>query len=261
MVSHGVERLPSPPPDGRPATGEIDSDLAARVFRRAAEIDRDGVTGTPAALDEEALLEIGAEAGISREAVRHALAEHQAGMLERPDSDRRALVGQRMLVVQRVVTGPPDRVKREVSAFLARQLFERRRHTQRHSYWTPREGIVAEIRRTLGSAKTLSNVTGIGVHVSDAPAAGRDAVVVQFTAELASLRRGLGFAAGSGMAIGGGGAVAATVGALLAPEAALLSGLPLGGAVAAGSYYGAREAYRRGLEGVRLVLDGFLDGL
>jgi hypothetical protein len=60
---------------------EISTDEAAAVFRRAAELDLRSSAAPGRALDLAALEQAGLEAGLSRDAIRQAVAEVKAGTL------------------------------------------------------------------------------------------------------------------------------------------------------------------------------------
>ena len=127
-------------PDGSSLT----QDQIALVLRRAAELDRDlGSIGPAGGLSPEAVEEAAVEAGLSRVAVRRALAELQSGLLQTPARPARSLLGPPTFELSRAVPGPPERVERQLHAFLRDQLFEMRRDMGSRTTWIRRRAALS----------------------------------------------------------------------------------------------------------------------
>lgn len=253
---------------GRPAERPpVHRDVAAIVIGRAAELEQDRATWGAGGLDERALVEIGRDVGLSAAAVRQALDEYHAGLLQPAAAERQTVVGPRSLVIERTVPGSIERVDAELTAFLTGKLFECCRRVEHRTVWRPREGLLASLQRfgkRFGKGdRTLEDVTEITMVLVALPAGdGRGPQVrVRLEAECASLRRGMVATAVGGVAVGGAGVAATAGAALLTGDPLPLLGLPPLGALAAGSYLGPRQVYRRKLSEVELVLQGGLDQL
>jgi hypothetical protein len=244
----------------------VPHDVVASVIGRAAELERDYVSAGTTVLDEQAVVEIGRELGLTPAAVREALAEYHAGLLHTGDADRRTIVGPRVLVLERTVPGAIGVVEGQVQAFLEGKLLDCVRRTGDRTVWRPREGLIASLQRAgkrLGRDRPLDDVTEITVALVELPtAADRDpAVRVRLEIECRSLRQGLMATAAGGTVLGGAGAVAAAAAAIVLGDPLPLLGVPAGAAVAAGAYLGPRSAYRRKLAEVELIVQGGLDDL
>lgn len=245
----------------------VPHDAVAMVISRAAELERHGgaVAGGDE-LDESAVVDIGKEVGLTPAAVREALDEYHAGLLQTADAKQQTVVGPRILVVERTVPGSLPGVQAQVQGFLLSKLFECCRQVGSRSMWRPREGLLATMRRVgkrLGSDRTVDDVTEVTLSLAEvAGGHGQTAGVrVRFEIECRSLRRGLVATSVGGAAASGTGAAAATGAAIAFAEPLALLGLPVLGALAAGAYLGPRHVYRRKLEETALVFEGCLDAL
>jgi hypothetical protein len=102
--------------DGRRLT----DDEAAIVFRRATELDRDGLQ-RPGGWRVDDLVEVGREVGISPDAIRQAIAELAAD----PDGPSLEVMARGPVVrCVRVVPVAPDEARRQVDNWLRGQMFE-----------------------------------------------------------------------------------------------------------------------------------------
>lgn len=269
---------PAPPRRATPAAEPIDGGVStrldggrsipreavARVIARAAELEQESGAAEGTELDERALLEIGEDVGLSPELVRAALDEYSAGMLDR--RQRKTLIGPRTLIVERTLPGTLELVEPRLRGYLQDNLFECWRRSGGRSVWRPREGLLASVQRTvkkLANGRVLRDVTEISVGVVEVPAAeGQEpGVRIRLEVEARALREGLIAAALSGAVIGGVGGIAAAVVAIVIGEPLPLLGVPAGGAIAAATYYGPRQAYLRRLEEIEFFLQSGLDRL
>jgi hypothetical protein len=264
----GAPRQP-PPPAGAPRVPwrpAVPHDVAAVVIGRAAELEHEGGAGGGAGLDEQAIVEIGRDVGLTPAVVRQALDEYHAGLLRTSPPDQQTVVGPRLLVIERTVPGPIGRVRAELEGFLEGKLFDCCRRAGYRSVWRPREGLIATIQRAgkrLSRDRTLDDVTEITVELVELPGAQGQApgVRLRLEVECRALRRGLVATTLGGVGAGGAGALAAAGAAITMGDPTPLLGVPPLGALAAGAYLGPRSVYRRKLAEVELILQGGLDDL
>lgn len=228
----------------------------ARVFRRALELD---AGAEEPRLDEEALVEIGAELGLSPRAVRQAVREID-GASGAPPVRPRGLVGPRAVVLERTLPMAAPRAHEELAHYLDGALLQRRRWTPDRSRWQPREGVVAHITRRFRVPSAFQHVTRVDVAVTEAASPGGRAqgCGVRVEAQLATVRNGSLATAGSGLTLAGTIGGLGLIGAITGEPAAMLA-LPPAAAMAAGSVLGARRVYRRWFDEVEVVLQGALD--
>lgn len=145
------------------------------MLRRAAELDTEiphpqGVESLdPAGVEEAAL-----EAGVSRVAVRRALAELHSGDLSGPKSSRSGRPDAHRAVEARVVPCPADRIHAEVDRYLGSQLLQPRRRQGRHTTYRRRQDLVARIQRRLDTSRRLelARVDALGMSIMPLGAAG-----------------------------------------------------------------------------------------
>jgi hypothetical protein len=249
----------------KPEGSVVPHDAVALVISRAAELEQHGAA-TGSSLDERAIVDIGKEVGLTPDAVREALAEYHAGLLQTPDIRRQTVVGPRFLVIERTVPGPLPAVDAQLEAWLSKMVLECCRRVGGRSIWRARQGALATIQRArkkIASQRTVDDVTEITVSLVEMPRdGGRDgAVRVRLEIECRSLRQSLVAMAIGGSVTGGAGAVAATGAAVASSEPLALLGVPVLAAVAAGTYLGSRVLYRRKLDETALVFEGALDDL
>jgi hypothetical protein len=233
------------------------------VLRRAAELEKaSGQTGEELVSPEE-IQRIGSEAGLSPEALQRALAEVKSGALvpatpPQPPSVVDRTIGPPRMVVERVVPGAIDDVRRRVQQFLKDQLLEIRRNYGDRIVWRRAEGFWPGFMRAFDFSHQYAMSQGIEVESSVTPAGEADRVRIRVSIDAASLRRNRTAAATTGIVAG----TALAVGSFF-----MMPGhLPLellvaagGGATAFGSVMGSRNAYRKDLDRMRDVLERFLD--
>jgi hypothetical protein len=175
------------------ATGKLTRLDVEQVLRRAAELEADGPGRADddggSRLDEQDLLRLGDEAGLSEGTLRRALAEHRRGQLA-PGDDRglgRAL-GAHQIVITREIPGPPEPVQRAVDRFLREQLMVVRRHHGERVEWERARGLWPGLARSLDFARRFAfgPVTRVEtLVVADGP----DTTSVTFRIDLRELRR------------------------------------------------------------------------
>jgi len=241
----------------------LSQDQISVVLRRAAELDRDLGSGCHPGLDMAAVEQAALEAGLSQPAVRRALAEFQAGMLDGPERRRRGLLGSPTLSLCRTVPGPPEAVQRTLSWFLQEELFEQRRNQGHRSTWVRRKGLEATARRAIDRAVrhrlVLRDVNHVDVSVVDHLIDEDQWVLVRMDVDVLAARHVQGTVAGSGALVGGGLTLATAGAATHHPAflAAALAGLGLAGA----GHWAGSSLYRRRVAEIESGLAGFLDRL
>ncbi|MFN2608562.1 MAG: hypothetical protein ABR511_11840 [Acidimicrobiales bacterium] len=238
----------------------LTEEQVALVLHRAAEIDHPepGADLVAVAAVEEAAV----EAGLSREAVRRALAELAAGALDPGGSlGPPRLGGCPTLVVRRSVPGPARAVSALVDDFLTGQLFEQRRVTGDWARWARREDLSARVKRSVDKSVqrkvVLRDARWVDVAIGT-PGPDADEALVRLEVDMAPLRRphhalvawgaGLG-AAATGIGVLAAGVHPATVAAVPAATVGLGS---------AGHGIGLRR-FRRQVDDLETALEGFLD--
>jgi hypothetical protein len=234
----------------------------ALVVQRAAELHLAGAGQPDAMLDEDAVLAVLEEAGVSKDAAGQALSEWRRGSLEhgvplaapmpRSQMDPTAAVARRLAI-------PSDRVVDVLDRALSRHLFMRGRRTGAGGgEWLPRGGMLAELRRGLDFRGSLLLKDLDRIRVDVLPA-GPDASRVTMTADLRSYRsRVVGFMVGLPVLA----AVGFGIGGLAESSLELgLIGTPLAALTAGGGYQGAAHFLEQQREKTRESLDIFLDRL
>jgi hypothetical protein len=239
----------------------LSQDQIALVLRRAAELDRElgGICEGPS-LDEAAVEQAAIEAGLSRPAVRRALAEMRAGVLDVPTRRERGLLGSPTFTLCRSVPGPAEAVERQLHRFLQDQLFELRRDYGSRTTWVRRRGLEATARRAIDRAVqrrvVLREVNHVDVTVLDS---GDDWVTVRLDVDVLAARHAQGTIAGSAAVVGSGLTVGMGAAATQHPAFLLLAA---GGAglIGAGHWAGTR-VYRQRVAELESALAGVLDRL
>ena len=232
------------------------------VLRRAAELEKTGDAPEDLVSPEE-IERIGAEAGLSQDAIRRALAEVKSGALvpvtpPAPPTVADRAIGPTRLAVERVVPGNVDDIRRRVERFLKDQLMEVRRNYGDRIVWRRAEGFWPGFMRAFdfGHQYTLSQ--GIELESTVAAAGEPDRVRIRIAIDAAPLRRTRAAGAMAGVVTG----TALALGSFI-----FLPGhLPIellvaagGGATAVGSVMGSRNAYRKDLDRMQDALERFLD--
>ena len=157
----------------RTSSGRLGPEETQEVLRRAAELDRDhAAAAVPAlrraaesevGLDAEDLERIAAEAGLSREAVRRAVAELEAGKLDRPApaTGLKRLVAGEPTETERALDVPTAVAAPRLERLLRGKGLEAVGRQPDATRWEPRMGL----RHSLGR---LVNQGGTGVFIGSA---------------------------------------------------------------------------------------------
>ena len=228
-------------------TDEITSDQAAAVFRRAAELDLRRSAPKGRELDLAALEQAGLEAGLSRDAIRQAVAEVKAGTLE----PKRQLV-----VVSRTLNIGESELEKAVAAFMRQQNCRLMRRLEDRVIWTPDRSFFGGVRRMTDFSRKIvlrevGEVTTCVVGIPGEP--GRSHV--RFEIDMARIRRGWNALP---MALGAAGIAGASVAAALEPSA-LIAIVPGATAAVGGGFAGARAGYRSSVRRNATAVERFLD--
>lgn len=243
--------------------GGLTQDEIALVLRRAAELDTETACQVGNGLDAASLELAAVEAGISRESVRRALAELRAGALQRPERQRRTLLGARTVTLCRTVPGPATTVEQSLHRFLQRELFELRRDFGERTSWIPRKGLDARVRRSVDwgiqRRLVLRDVQEVGLSVVEEPGSHGGRVLVRFDIDVLATRRAQGWVVGSAAVAGG--VVAAGGGAAIGPEPALLITTAAGAGLAGLGHRFGSALYRNRVGDIESAVGGVLDNL
>jgi len=235
-------------------------DLEA-VIRRAAELESLAGSTVPE-LSEADVLRIAQEVGLSEVNVRRALAEHRGSgdrlLAERGLISR--LCGAGLVTASRTIRRSAEEVAAELEGhFQSNQSLQLVRRIQHTSLWEPDKSVVASVVRGLdvfGRGYKLAK-RGRAVELRVVPLS-HESCQVTLTSDLGNERAGWfwGMGAAVGLPLTGAAVILVLEGGLL-PEPWLLA-TP---GVLAATVALARAGYRRGVEKMRLVLDGLLDRL
>ena len=245
-------------------TRRLSQEDLALVVKRATELHLAGTGQPDAMLDEEAVLAVLQEAGVSKDAAGQALTEWRRGSLEHgimlPAPMPRSTMDPTAAVVRRLPV-PSERVADVLDAALSRHLFMRGRrsgHNPHSGEWVPRSGMFADLRRRLDfrGSLMLKDVNRIRVDVQPV---GLDDSRVTLTADISSYRSQLlGFLVGVPAVVG----IGLGIGGLAESSLELgLIGTPLAALTAGGGYRGAAHLLEQQREKTREMLDIFLDRL
>jgi hypothetical protein len=233
------------------------------VLRRAAELEKTSDGSGDDLVSPEEIERIGAEAGLSQEAIRRALAEVKSGALvpvtpPAPPTVADRTIGPTRMVVERVVPGNVDDVRRRVERFFKDQLMEVRRNYGDRIVWRRAEGFWPGFMRAFDFGHQYALSQGIELESNVIPAGEPDRVRIRITIDAAPLRRNRAAGATTGVVAG----TALAIGSFfmfpghLPIELLVAAG---GGAAAFGSVVGSRNAYRKDLDRMRDALERFLD--
>ena len=234
--------------DNLPATKPpLDRTAIERVLARAAELQAATAGRDPSGMLTEAeLIEIGKEAGISRETLTQALAEERSRIAVAEEEGFVAgITGPAIATASRTVKGNPEEVLAAVDSWMQREecLRVQRRFPDRIT-WEPRSGFFGTLQRNL-------NLSGRGYHLMRATQVAAtiipvdaERVLVRLDADLAESRGSRIRVAGAALFAGilGSGAIAVIGSLLAAPDAFMV----LGGAAAVPTLAGAAAGYRIG---------------
>lgn len=255
----------APDPAGALPVRALDRRAVERVLARAAELQ--GRTGEPDsdAIDEDRLVEIAREAGLSEAAVRQALAEERT-RIEAGDDDTllTRVAGPAVVSASRVVPGTVAAAVTALDAWMLQEecLVVQRRFTDR-MVWEPRNDWLGALRRGLrlgGRHYQLARARQVSATVVPVQE-GR--VLVRLDADVSparTVRLRLGAVAGVGGAALGGSLLAAGAVAHAAFLAALTAAL-LPAAVGGGAAYLALRKHRDFAARTALALEQVLDRL
>jgi hypothetical protein len=234
----------------------------ALVVKRAAELHVAADHGPPdALLDEDTVLEVLRDAGLSDDAAGQALSEWRRGNLSHgltlPAPPPRTRF-EPTAAVARQLPIPADRMADVFDAAARRQHFARGRRVGLGGDWIPKTGMVAELRRKLdfGGTLLLKDVDRLSLEVRPA-GTGHSQVTVR--AEVSSYRNAL-----TGVLIGVPAVVAFGFGLGGLVEGSLelaLIGTPLAALATGGGYQGASHLLEQRREKTRELLDVLLDRL
>ena len=226
---------------------DITSDEAAAVFRRAAELDLRRSATPGKALDLAAVEQAGLEAGLSRDAIRQALAEVKAGTLEPQQTHA---------VVTRTLSMTPDALEGAVKDFMREQNCRLVRRLEDRTIWLPDRSFWGGVRRTLDFSRkiVLREVGEVTTCVVGIPGEHHRAHV-RFEIDMRRIKRGWNVLP---TALGAAGIAGASVAAALEP-AALIAIVPGASAVVGGAFAGARAGYRGSVRRNVTAVERFLD--
>lgn len=238
----------SDPNSNLPATKPpLDRTAIERVLARASELQvATAGTDDTGMLTEAELLEIGKEAGISRETLTQALAEERSRVAVPVEQGFVAsITGPAIATASRTVQGTPADVLAAVDSWMQREegLRVQRRFPDRIT-WEPRSGIFGTLQRNL-------NLSGRGYHLMRSGQVAATIIPVDAERVLVRLDADLSESRGARVRVSGGALVAgilgsgiiAVVGSIaVTPDAFML----LGGAAAVPTLLGAAAGYQIG---------------
>lgn len=238
----------------------------ALVLRRAVELHSQA-DPDPGGLDAATLEDVAVEAGLSREAVRRALAELRLGTLVAAPAPRRRrpprLFGPGTLAVSRVVPYPAAAAEDAVRAYLEGQLFHVLRGTGGRSLWAPRQDLKASVQRSIDRKVqrrlVLGDVSRVQVAVVSEPGSGELRALVHLEVDVRDVRR-----ASTSMVVTGGAVGAAALGGSLLVaglDPVTAAAVPAGAAIAFAGHRMGASHYRERVSAIDIALQGMFDGL
>jgi hypothetical protein len=233
----------------------LDRTAIERILARASELQMSTAGNDPSGMLTEAeLIEIGKEAGISRETLTQALAEERSRIAVPVEQGFiPSITGPAIATASRTVHGNPAEILAALDGWMQREecLRVQRRFPDRIT-WEPKQGFFGTIQRNL-------NLNGRGYHLMRATQVAAtlipidaDRVLVRLDADL-SESRGARVRVGAGALVAGilGSGLIAIAGSIaVAPEAFML----LGGAAAVPTLAGAAAGYQIGKRHRDLVM-------
>ena len=227
------------------------------ILRRTAELERRHDSDDINASDLERVAE---ELGMSQAALKQALAESRAGLLE-PQADPGLLdkvFGPTMTEARRHVPGDLASVRAAVDQFLEVQGFQVKRRRGEVTVWESASGLMSWVRRTFKAGPyRLPRDVDIEVRIAEVPG-GAHPVLVQLRVAARRLRSSRAGGAATALVLGTG---AAVVGAVMLPIPTELVTWGAGAALAAGGTLVGRSSYRSARDQVHTALERFLDFL
>jgi len=234
--------------DNLPATQPpLDRSAIERILARATELQaansRDDASGM---LTEDELIQIGKEAGISRETLTQALAEERSRVAVPEESGFIAsITGPAIATASRTIKGKPDEILAAIDAWMQREecLRVQRRFPDRIT-WEPRTGFLGTIQRNLnlqGRGYHLMRATQVAATIIPIDA---ERVLVRLDADMSESRSARVRVSGGALVAGilGSGVIAVLGSILAAPEAFMV----IGGAAAVPTLAGAAAGYQIG---------------
>ena len=251
-----------------PAKPPLDRTAIERVLARASELQAANANNDQTGLLTEAeLIEIGKEAGISRETLTQALAEERSRIsVVEEQGFIASITGPAIATASRAVRGKPEEILAAVDQWMQREecLRVQRRFPDRVT-WEPQSGFIGTLKRNL-------NVSGRGYHLMRASQVAAtiipvdaDRVLVRLDADMSEVRNGrvrVGF--GSLVAgILGSGVIAAIGSVTVTPEAFMLLGVAATVPTLAGAAVGYQvgKGHREVVMRAQLALEQTLDRL
>jgi hypothetical protein len=236
--------------------GGLTDDEMAAVLRRAAELSPPLDVG-PRLYERAALEEAAAEVGIEAAAVRHALAELDAGALVTTSQDGQAQSGG--VTVRRIIDRPAAAVDGDLRQTLRRELFRLRRDTEARTVWVRGNGLAARVMRSANRLTGHLRLTDIPTIEARIVAVDDDTTLVQLVLDVGSYRRReTGEMVGS--ATIGATSIAVGIGPLGLHPIGLIVGAAGAGLAALGCV-GAAAAYRTHVADTEAIAEGLLDEL
>jgi hypothetical protein len=176
------------------ASGKLSRPQLEDVLRRAAELEagRTSAAGQDDPgneLEEQDVVRLGVEAGLSEGSLRRALGEMKRGELVVAEQGALAVtLGPGQIVVSREVPGPAEPVQRAVERFLREQLMTVRRHHGDRVEWERARGLWPGLARSLDFARryAFGPVTRVETTVVGEGEAGTS---VTFRIDVSEMRR------------------------------------------------------------------------
>jgi hypothetical protein len=225
------------------ASDRLSQDEVALVLRRAAELDRaTTVGGDDDRLPVESVEAAALEVGLAPDAVRRALAELRAGMLDPAPGD--AAVPATQVIEAAVVPQAPEEALAAVGRWLSAQTFHRHRGRDGVEVWRAREDWIAGMQRAFDWSasvrlKDVREVVVRAVTVEGGTLLRLEATLQGPTAAAPVV------GAGGGGVVGGGAGMAAGMLFLGGPPTVLAAAAAVAGVGAAGGWWAGRQVRRR----------------
>lgn len=235
----------------------LDPEQAQQILRRAAELESRHQREEPG-LDRGALEAAAEEVGISPDAVRKAMAEHDAGTLvERPDD--RHVLGPAQARVVRTVAMPITAAQLAVSKWLKSQLLTVHSRRGDEVVWTRRTDMVSKVFRRVDVTKRVQ-LGGVDRIVASVVDRGDGRALIRLDADLEFTRKGL---------VTGVVAIPAVVAPVVAGAAAMVlsepwifaAGIPAGAAMGAAGIYAGRKTLAAERDDAQRILELFVADL
>lgn len=234
--------------DNLPATQPpLDRSAIERILARATELQASSSRNDSSGmLTEEELIQIGKEAGISRETLTQALAEERSRVAVPEESGFIAsITGPAIATASRTVKGKPEEVLAAIDAWMQREecLRVQRRFPDRIT-WEPKTGFLGTLQRNLnlqGRGYHLMRATQVAATIIPIDA---ERVLVRLDADMSESRAARVRVSGGALVAGilGSGVIAVLGSILAAPEAFMV----IGGAAAVPTLAGAAAGYQIG---------------